>query len=51
MILIREVSWMQWRPNYSKLRSKACREKSADIIVPCEDSAGEGLNPTEVNNQ
>ena len=49
MILIREVSWMQWRPNYSKLRSKACREKSAEVIVPCEDSAREGLNPTEVN--
>ncbi len=49
MPLIGEVSRTQWRPNYSKLRSKACREKSAEVIVPCEDSAREGLNPTEVN--
>ena len=32
----------------SKLRSKACREKSADVIVPANDSSREGLNPTEV---
>lgn len=50
MLLIGEDSRTQWRPNYSKLRSKACREKSAEVIVPCEDRAREGLNPTEVNN-
>lgn len=49
MLLIGEVSRTQWRPIYSKLRSKACREKSAEVIVPCDDSAREGLNPTEVN--
>lgn len=49
MLLIGEVSRTQWRLIYSKLRSKACREKSAEVIVPCEDSAREGLNPTEVN--
>ena len=35
---------------YSKLRSKACREKSAEVIVPANDSSREGLNPTEVYN-
>ena len=37
------------QPN-SKPRSKACREKSAAVIVPTEDSGGEGLTPTEVYN-
>ena len=43
----------------SKLRSKACREKSAEVIVPAKDSGREGLwcavgsadNPTEVYNR
>lgn len=37
-------------PIYSKPWSKACREKSAEVIVPAEDNGREGLNPTEVNN-
>ena len=37
--------------NYSKPRSNACREKSAEVILPAEDSGREGLNPTEVNNR
>ena len=49
MLLIGEVSRTQLRPNYSKLRSKACREKSAETIVPDGDSIGEGSNLTEVN--
>ena len=49
MLLIGEVSRTWWRPKYSKPRSKACREKSAEVIVLREDSAEEGLNPTEVN--
>ena len=32
----------------SKSWSKACREKSAEVIVPANDSSREGLNPTEV---
>ena len=32
----------------SKLRSKASREKSAEVIVPANDSDREGLTPTEV---
>ena len=36
-------------PEYnSKPWSKACREKSAEVIVPANDSGREGLNPTEV---
>ena len=35
----------------SKPRSKACRENSAEVIVPAKDSGREGLNPTEVNNR
>ena len=35
----------------SKPWSKACREKSAEVIVPATDSSREGLNPTEVYNQ
>lgn len=50
MHLIGEVSRTQLRPSYSKPWSKACREKSAKVIVPAEDSGREGLNPTEVNN-
>ena len=50
MLLIGEVSRTQWRPIYSKLRSKVCRDKSGEVIVPYEDSAREGPNPTEVNN-
>lgn len=49
MLLIVEVSRTWLRLNYSKPRSKACREKSAEVIVLCKDSAEEGLNPTEVN--
>lgn len=49
MLLIGEVSRTWWRPRYSKPRSKACREKSAEVIVLREDSAEEGLNPTEMN--
>ena len=37
--------------NNSKLRSKACREKSAEVIVPANDSSRGGLNPTEVYNR
>lgn len=48
--LIGEVSRTRRRPNYSKPRSKACREKSAEVIVPAKDSGREGLNPTEVDN-
>ena len=36
---------------YSKPWSKACREKSAEVIVPARDRGREGLNPTEVCNQ
>ncbi len=50
MLLIGEVSRTRRRPNYSKPWSKACREKSAEVVVPAEDSDREGLNPTEVNN-
>ena len=50
MLLIGEVSRTRRRPNYSKSWSKACREKSAEVIVPANDSGREGLNPTEVNN-
>ena len=50
MLLIGEVSRTRWRRNYSKPWSKARREKSADVIVPAEDSGREGPNPTEVNN-
>lgn len=50
MHLIGEVSRTRLRPSYSKPWSKACREKSAKVIVPAEDSGREGLNPTEVNN-
>ena len=32
----------------SKSWRKACREKSAEVIVPANDSSREGLNPTEV---
>lgn len=35
----------------SKPRSKACREKSAEVIVPAKDGGREGLNPTEVYNR
>lgn len=38
-------------PINSKPWSKACREKSAEVIVPANDSGREGLNPTEVYNQ
>ena len=34
--------------NSSKPWSKACREKSAEVIVPANDSRREGLNPTGV---
>lgn len=34
---------------FSSRRSKACREKSAETIVPDGDSVGEGSNLTEVN--
>jgi len=44
MLLIGEVSRTQLRPNYSKLRSKACREKSAEVIVPNHGLVWEGLN-------
>lgn len=44
MLLIGEVSRTQWRPNYTKLRSKACREKSAEVIVPNHELVWEGLN-------
>lgn len=50
MHLIGEVSRTRLRPSYSKPWSKACREKSAEVIVPAEDIGREGLNPTEVNN-
>ena len=36
---------------YSKPWSKACREKSAEVIVPANGSSREGLNPTEVYNR
>lgn len=51
MPLIGEVSRTRRRPAYSKPWSKACREKSAEVIVPAGDSGREGLNPTEVNNR
>ena len=35
----------------SKPWSNACREKSAEVIVPANDSGREGLNPTEVYNR
>ena len=34
-------------PDYSKPWSKACREKSAEVIVPGHEMAGEGLNRAE----
>ena len=34
---------------FQSRRSKACREKSAETIVPAEDSGREGSNLTEVN--
>lgn len=51
MLLIGEVSRTRRRPTYSKPWSKACHEKSAEVIVPAEDSGREGLNPAEVNNR
>ena len=35
----------------SKPWSNACRENSADVIVPANDRGREGLNPTEVYNR
>lgn len=45
-----EVSWTRWRYFFfQSRRSKACREKSAETIVPDGDSIGDGSNLTEVN--